>query len=113
MSKISWDKFINENRAEIDEYLGPNNAMYTTIALKGRLATAFNDKVRTFDYFRALMETGMTVEEQNVYFRELLEELRVNNRSPPDPQMKFGINTKLLMGIDRLIFTDIIVSETF
>jgi len=107
---MDWDEFINKNRAQIDEFLGPNNAQYTIIALKGHVATEFNDDVRSLDYFRELLESGKTIEEQNVYLRKLLEELRYK-KSPPHPQMKFGLDSKLLIGKDKDLFMNIMIHE--
>ncbi len=111
---MNWDKFITENRAEIDEFLGPNNPVYTAIALKGRVAKEFKDKERSLDYFGVLMNSGMTQIEQNNFLRKLLIELRENTKhvdGSEDPQMRFGLDSKLLLGKDREIFLEIMESE--
>lgn len=111
----NWDKFITENRAVIDEFLGSNNPTYTAIALKGSISLNLG-RERAFDYFKTLMDSGLTQIEQNNYLRKLLKELRDNlhqlsNLITADTQMRFGINSKLLLGKDKEIFNKIIGGE--
>jgi len=106
-----WDKFIKEHRAEMDEFLGPNNPTYTAILLKGQIAKRFKYKERTLDYFEALMRTGLKQTEQNVFLRALLMELRNNPRSPPDTLMRFGVRPQFLLGRDRNEYMDIMEAE--
>ena len=106
MNKKDLDKFITENRAEIDEFLGPNNPIYTTIILKGQITKEFKDKDRSMDYFGVLMGSGLSLREQNNYLRKLLKELRgiSKHTNVKDPLMRFGIDSKLLLGKDKRDF---------
>ncbi len=108
---VDWNKFINENRAEIDEFLGPNNPTYSAIALKGQIVKHFKDKFRVLDYFGALMKTGLNQKQQNNYLRKLLKELKDNTHTPQDVLMRFGVNTNLLIGIDKEIFEELMENE--
>lgn len=107
----NWNKFIDNNRPEIDEFLGLNNPTYVAISLKGQIAKQFKDKERSFDYFEALTDSELTIIEQNTYLRELLMELRNNNRTPPDTLMRFGLDPKLLLGRDKESFKEIMMEE--
>ena len=108
---MKLDKFITENRAEIDEFLGVNNPTYVAIALKGQVAKEFKNKERSFDYFEALMTSGMSQVEQNKHLLKLLHELRENKQKGIHPLMTFGIDTRLLMGKDKRKFFKLIESE--
>lgn len=110
MTNINWDKYIAENREVIDKFLGPNNPTYTAIALKGQVAINLG-KERALDYFGALMKSGENQLYQNIYLRKLLKELRENLQHPPDTLMRFGVDSKLLLGKDKEIFTKIIKGE--
>jgi len=108
---IDWNEFIDKNRPEIDEFLGLNNPQYVAISLKGQIAKEFKDKERSFDYFGALMDSGLDQIKQNVFLRALLMELRDNQRSQPDPLMRFGLSTKFLLGKDKKEFINIMIGE--
>ena len=111
MTNIDWDNFITKNRSLIDEFLGSNNPTYTSIALKGKVAKEFDNKDRVFDYFEALMMSGLDMTEQNIYLRKLLNELRKNTEIIPNVPMKFGINSNILLGKDKQIFNSIMTGE--
>lgn len=103
MDNRSWEKFINENRAVIDEFLGPNHSIYVAIHLKGSLSVVMG-KERAFAYFEALLSSGMNQLKQNNYMRKLLQELRENTHTPPHAYMEFGINSNLIIGKERQSF---------
>jgi len=104
------EKFINENRAVIDEYLGSNHSVYIAIHLKGSLSVLMG-RERALTYFEALLNSGMTQLEQNNYMRKLLQELRENNHTPPHFNMEFGINSNLIIGKERQSFIEIMRGE--
>lgn len=104
------EKFINENRAVIDEFLGPNHSIYVAIHLKGALSVVMG-KERALNYFEALLSSGMTQLEQNSYMRKLLQELRGNTHTPPHYHMEFGINSNLIIGKERQLFLETMLVE--
>lgn len=68
---MEWGKFIDENRAMIDEFLGPNQETYTMIALKGKLATELG-REEAFKYFEQWMRMNYTPLQTNVAIRKIL-----------------------------------------
>ncbi len=82
--------------------------------VKNRIKIIINlGKERALDYFGVLMESGMTQQEQNNYLLKLLQELRNNMDSErfEDPMMRFGVDSKLLLGKDKKELIELMVGE--
>ena len=71
---MEWEKFIDENRAMIDEFLGENQETYIMIALKGKLATAVGQDV-AFKYIELWNRLGLEPQQVNVKIRDILSHI--------------------------------------
>ena len=66
------EEFLTKNRAEIDEFLGPNQEIYATIALKGKLSSEIG-RTESFKYFEYWLKLELTPKETNEQIRLILD----------------------------------------